>query len=118
MANLTRWKKLVPKWEGNDLDPDPFRVEVRRLSIAEREEFRERLANATESGESMGTILGSYVRGPIGELSFDGEPFKGGIPELVDGMVAADPVAYQSLIKCLLGLVVATNDVDGAAAQG
>lgn len=113
MANLSRWKRRIPKWEGNADDPSPFAIEVKRLSVDERAAFHARLVALTDGGtDTMGAALASVVRGPIGDLAFDGVPFTGGIAELVDALLLADPVAYRSLVAELIASVSEINGVD------
>ena len=119
MANFSKWKTCIPRWEGNELDPDPFKVEVKRLSVDERAAFDAELkALDGNPDDSIGKLLGRYMRGPFGNLSFEGVPFTGDLPALVDGMFTADPVGYTTLTACLMKLLVEVNDVGGKPAQG
>lgn len=112
MANLSKWKRRIPKWEGNADDPAPFAIEVKRLSVAERAALALAIAETRTEGKSIGSILATVVRGPIGDLSFDGEPFKGGIAELVDGLLTSDPMAYGSLVEELIRTIGEVNGID------
>jgi hypothetical protein len=115
MANLTRWKRRIPKWEGNDEQAEPFAVEVKRLTVDERATMLERInaVRAKESVETFGLVFGDYVRGPIGVLTFDGAPAPATIAELVDGLRPVDPIAYRTLIDCLTDLVIEVNSPGG-----
>jgi hypothetical protein len=117
MANLTRWKRRIPKWEGNELEAEPFAVECKRLTVDERAAMRERIGaiHKRESVETFGAVLGDYIRGPLGVLTIDGAPAPDTIPALVDSLATVDPIAYRALIDCLVDLVVEVNSPGGAA---
>ena len=121
MATFSKWKRRIPKWEGNELDPEPFAVEVKRLTIDERATFRERLAAIRDAvgppPETPGTVLASYVRGPFGAVVFEDGPFVGGIAELVDGMQRTDAVAYHALVGEFVRLIGDVNAIGGSAGE-
>lgn len=109
MANLSRWKRRIPKWEGNADDPAPFALEFKRMSVDERAAMRIALAEVKAGGVTIGDVLALAVRGPIGDLSFDDEPFKGGIKELVDGLATRDPLAYHTLTTEIFATIAEVN---------
>ena len=121
MATFSKWKRRTPKWEGNELDPEPFAVEVKRLTIDERAAYRERFAAIRDAvgppPETIGAVLACYVRGPLGTLAFEGVPFVGGIAELVDGMQKSDAVAYHALVGELVRLIGDVNAIGGSAGE-
>lgn len=81
MAKLNtsdRWIPLTPSWLGNRDQAAPFRVEVKRLPVAELDAMREAWATMRESryatGEALDIFFAGKVRGPIGEVEVDGKP--------------------------------------------
>lgn len=83
MAKLNtseRWIPLTPAWLGNREQDAPFRVEVKRLSVAELDAMREAWAAMREeryaTARQLADFFGGRVRGPVGDLEVNGEAVK------------------------------------------
>lgn len=83
MAKLNtsdRWIPLTPSWLGNREQDAPFRVEVKRLTVAELDAAREAWGVLRDgkyaSAQALADFFAGKVRGPIGEVEVNGEVVK------------------------------------------
>lgn len=78
MATLSlkaRWHVRTPEWSGNREADAPFKLKVRRLTVAEFDSFK---ATVNELGgqptaADLAAAFAGIVEGPVSELVIDGE---------------------------------------------
>lgn len=78
MASLSSYETRTPRWLGNDRQEEPFRLEIKRLTVSELRAFLSRNHALRARGESataadIRDLFAPVVRGPIGNLTIEGE---------------------------------------------